>query len=322
MKVLVASTPISGHVNPMFALAHILTSAGHKVVGLSGSDFSKRMEAVGAKFHAFPTGADFNFDHSDAMAPERKHMPNGPKKWLFGFERGFIDPLPAQYEGIKQVLRDFPADVILGDNMLFGVLPMLLGPRAQRPPIVLVGTSFLQWHRDDGTPRIIGLLPESNDAQRQKCAAMSKEIDPVFTVPASSYLNDSLARLGVGPMPMEVLDALVALPDAYLQLTVPSFEFPRSDTPATVQFVGTLPITPGQAPLPPWADEIDGSHKVVLVTQGTGTNYDFGQLVLPTLEALRDEPGRTSECRPNAGKVEHRRDCCILLRNRMADPSS
>jgi UDP:flavonoid glycosyltransferase YjiC (YdhE family) len=69
---------------------------------------------------------------------------------------------------------------------------------------------------------------------------------------------------------------------------VPSFEFPRK-LPPTVHFVGRPPIVPNQAPLPPWANELDGSRKVVLVTQGTVANHDFGLLVSPTLAALADE---------------------------------
>jgi hypothetical protein len=55
----------------------------------------------------------------------------------------FVDKIPAQYEGLEEVLRDFPADIIIGDDMVFGVLPMLLGPRRKRPPIVLCGTTIL-----------------------------------------------------------------------------------------------------------------------------------------------------------------------------------
>jgi UDP:flavonoid glycosyltransferase YjiC (YdhE family) len=57
-----------------------------------------------------------------------------------------------------------------------------------------------------------------------------------------------------------------------------------------VHFVGALPIIPNQAPHPPWAHELDGSRKVVLATQGTVSNHDFGQLIVPTLAALGDEP--------------------------------
>ena len=96
--------------------------------------------------------------------------------------------------------------------------------------------------------------------------------------------------MGIPPVSMNVVDAIVALPDAFMQLTVPGFEFPRRDLPPSVHFVGALPIIPNQAPIPPWAHELDGSRKVVFVTQGTLANHDFGQLVTPTLAALANEP--------------------------------
>jgi UDP:flavonoid glycosyltransferase YjiC (YdhE family) len=43
-------------------------------------------------------------------------------------------------------------------------------------------------------------------------------------------------------------------------------------------------------PLPAWAHELDGSRKVVLVTQGTLANHNFGLLIAPTLAALANEP--------------------------------
>jgi hypothetical protein len=47
---------------------------------------------------------------------------------------------------------------------------------------------------------------------------------------------------------------------------------------------------PKPSALPPWADDLDGRHKVVLVTQETVANHDFGILVAPTLAALANEP--------------------------------
>ena len=94
-----------------------------------------------------------------------------------------------------------------------------------------------------------------------------------------------------------------------MQLTVPSFEFPRDVIPPSVHFVGTPPLIPNQAPLPPWSHELDGSRKVVLVTQGTVANHDFGLLIAPTLAALANEPdvlvvvtagGRAVEAIPGA----------------------
>jgi UDP:flavonoid glycosyltransferase YjiC (YdhE family) len=95
--------------------------------------------------------------------------------------------------------------------------------------------------------------------------------------------------LGVGPVSVPLFHSVVELADAYMQLSVPRFEFPRQ-IPSSVHFVGTPPIIPGQAPLPPWAHELNGPRKVVLVTQGTVANHNFGLLIAPTLAALADEP--------------------------------
>jgi UDP:flavonoid glycosyltransferase YjiC (YdhE family) len=102
-------------------------------------------------------------------------------------------------------------------------------------------------------------------------------------------VNERLAGLGARPLPTVLLESVVELADANLQLSVPSFEFPRW-LPPTVHFVGTPPIIPNQAPVPSWAGDLDGSRKVVLVTQGTFANHDFGLLVAATLAALADEP--------------------------------
>jgi UDP:flavonoid glycosyltransferase YjiC (YdhE family) len=154
---------------------------------------------------------------------------------------------------------------------------------------VLCGTSFLHWRREDGAPHFLGLPPAATKMQREEYAAISAEYDRVVNQPLAGRLNRSLRAMGIGPLSMTPFDSVVALADAYMQLTVPSFEFPR-DLPPSVHFVGTPPMIPNQAPLPSWADELDGSRKVVLVTQGTLANHDFGLLIGPTLAALANEP--------------------------------
>jgi len=169
------------------------------------------------------------------------------------------------------------------------VLPMLLGPRAKRPAIVLCGTSILHWRREDGAPYFAGLPPATTSAQLKEYAAIAQEHDRIIYEPLGRRLNRSLKDLGVGPLSMPPFDSGVELADAYLQLTAPSFEFPR-ELPPSVHFVGAPPIIPNQAPLPSWAHELDGSRKVVLVTQGTVANHDFSLLIGPTLAALANEP--------------------------------
>jgi UDP:flavonoid glycosyltransferase YjiC (YdhE family) len=223
------------------------------------------------------------------VAPELKDIPPGLEWFRVAIERIFVDPVPAQHQGLLQALEDCQADVIVGDDMFFGVLPMLLGPRSKRPPIVLCGTSFLHLAREDGAPNFLGLPPATTKEQRHQYADIAREFDEAVDQPALLRLNEILKTVGVRPLSVPVFHSVVELADAYMQLSVPRFEFPRQ-IPPSVHFVGTPPIIPGQAQLPPWAHELDGSRKVVLVTQGTVANHNFGLLIAPTLAALANEP--------------------------------
>ncbi|MBC9878650.1 glycosyltransferase [Bradyrhizobium sp. INPA01-394B] len=289
MKILITSTPATGHLNPLLAITQILLEDRHEIAFLTGSAYRARVEASGAKFFSLPEGADFDPSDVFSRAPELKTIPPGLDWLRIACERLFVDTVAAQHEGMLQTLQQFPADIILGDDMLFGVLPMLLGPRSQRPPIALCGTSFLHWTREDGAPNFLGLPPATTDEQRDRYAILAREYDAAVDQPVLRRLNQVLKGLGVGPIAMPLFHSVVALADSYLQLSVPSFEFPR-EIPPSVHFVGTPPIIAKQVPLPPWASELDGSRKIVLVTQGTVANHNFNLLVAPTLAALADEP--------------------------------
>jgi len=289
VKILIASTPATGHLNPLLTIGRILIAEGHELVGLSGSALREPIEGIGAEFRPLPAGADFDLRDLLSVVPELKNIPPGPQCLRVALERVFVDTIPAQHKGLQQVLWDFPAEIIIGDNMIFGVLPMLLGPRSKRPPIILCGTSILHWRREDGAPPFAGLPPATTRAQLNEYAAISHEHDRAVNQPLAHRLNRLLKGLGVGALSMTPFDAVVQLADAYMQLTVPSFEFPR-DIPPSVHFIGALPVIPNQAPLPAWAYELDGSRKVVLVTQGTLANHNFSLLIAPTLAALANEP--------------------------------
>jgi UDP:flavonoid glycosyltransferase YjiC (YdhE family) len=289
MKILIASTPATGHLNPLLAIGRILIAEGHEVVGLTGSALRGRIEGIGAEFRCLPAEVDFNSQDLLSVVSELKSIPPGPEWLRVAVERVFIDSIPAQHSGLQEVLWDFPADVIVGDDMYFGLLPMLLGSPLRRPPIVLCGTSLLHWRRDDGAPHFLGLPPATTQDQRDKYAAIAREFDRTVDQPHARRLNPILKELGVGPLSTPPLDAVVELADAYLQLTVPNFEFPRSKLPPSLRFIGTPPLIPDQAPLPPWAGDLDLSRKVVLVTQGTVANHNFDLLIGPTLAALANE---------------------------------
>ena len=96
----------------------------------------------------------------------------------------------------------------------------------------------------------------------------------------------NLDRLNSRRLSTFILDSGV-LADRYIAPTVPEFDYPRSDLPANVRYVGAVHPAPSQGfRLPPWWSELDGERPVVHVTQGTIDNADLGRLVEPTIEAL------------------------------------
>ncbi len=238
MKILIASTPATGHLNPMLAITQILRGDGHEIAFLTGTAFRARVEASGVKFFPLPEDADFDPNDVFSRFPELKTIPPGLEWFRVACERIFVDAIPAQHQGLLQILRQFPADIIVADDMLFGVLPMLLGPRSQRPPIALCGTSFLHWAREDGAPNFLGSAAGKERRGARSLCGHGAGLDAAVDQPVSLRLNRALKSLGVGPIAMPMFHSVVALGDAYLQLSVPSFEFPR-EIPPSVHFVGT-----------------------------------------------------------------------------------
>ena len=74
MKILIASTPATGHLNPLLAIGRILIAEGHEVVGLSGNALRERIEGIGAEFRPLPAGADFDLGDIVSVVPELKHI--------------------------------------------------------------------------------------------------------------------------------------------------------------------------------------------------------------------------------------------------------
>jgi UDP:flavonoid glycosyltransferase YjiC (YdhE family) len=291
MKALLVSTPSMGHLNPLLSVGRMLIADGYEVMGLCSSYLRDRIESAGAQFHSFLPKADVDPRDLEAHFPEMKTVAPGSAEMLrMGMERAISNYMLPQYESIIAALRVFSADIIIGDHVMCGILPLLLGPRSQRPPVALLGASYLNSQRDDGAPGDAGVPLATNDRQRADNLALAQVYEEKVFGPVGKIINAHLSLVGCPPLHMNIFDAMVLLPDAYLELTVPGFEFPRLNLPTSVHFVGPLPITPNQVPPPSWADDLNKARKVVLVTQGTWTNDDFSQLVLPTIEALADQP--------------------------------
>ena len=268
----------------MLAIAGHLSGQGHDVSMLTGRRFQPQVEASGATFVALPAECDYDDADLDEAFPGREAL-GGLDRFRFDLDRIFIDPIPFQAEAVDALLASRPVDAIVVDVGFIGVLPLLLRTATDRPPVVTIGLTPLMVGSRDTAPFGLAKPPSASRIGRLRNRAL-REVTHWMFRGNQRHVNDVLNRDGLGKLPEFFLD-MAPPADQYLQLCGPSFEYPRSDLPAHVRFVGPVIPPPTTATeLPSWWDEVDGARPVVLVTQGTVDNLDLSRLIEPTLRAL------------------------------------
>jgi MGT family glycosyltransferase len=277
MKILIASTPAAGHLNPLVSIASILVESGHEVAVQVNEDLRPAVEAAGhcvlSEIPNAQTSADYFFENY----PERMQKSPGMEMTGYDLVHFFARVMAAQSASLKMALYDFPADLILTDSIYWGTLPMLVGPRDKRPAIAHLGVSVV----NIGSGKNIPIRPDETPEQRKAEVQLRER---VMLQPAQQAVNAALASLGYPALPCPVLEAMTELPDLYLHPGIASFEYPDSNS--KVKYIGALPTPVGQPKLPEWWQRIDRTKRLVLVTQGTIANRDFGQVIAPALVAL------------------------------------
>ncbi len=283
--ILVCIVPAPGHINPLLAIAQHLNSVGHSVTVLTGDVFRDKVISAGLDFVPVTGIANYDYRRLDELFPDKRNL-RGTDLLIFYLKQLLGDAIPDQDRCIRQIMAKRPVDLILMDISYMGTFPMLLGPKSKRPPIVGCGvlplmmssSDFAPYSQPDTTPE--GLL-RNKEANRQFQAALQ---------PASEHINAVLSKCGAPSLPRFAPDCMFVLPDLFLQFTGEAFEFPRSDMPDTIRFVGpVLPKPSVHFNEPAWWNDLDGGRPVVLVTQGTIANFNFNELIQPTLSALADE---------------------------------
>lgn len=283
-SIIIAACPVHGHVTPLLTVARGFVERGDDVRFITGAAFADRVTATGATRIALPPDADFNIDDLVAV-PERAGL-RGIRALAFDVEHIFANPAKPQYEAVMAAHMARPADVVLAEPGFLGAALLLAHCRPIRPAVVICGVIPLGIPSADTAPFGMG-LPPARLFNRQRNATLAALNRRVW-----ARANDTLDRFHRAVHGQALPDQILNWynwADAVAQFTVPAFEYPRSDAPASLHFVGPLGATGSQAPLPDWWDELDGSRPVVHVTQGTVANKDYAQTIGPALEALADE---------------------------------
>jgi MGT family glycosyltransferase len=281
-RFLIATMPVPGHIAPIAPIARKLVERGNEVVWYTSQFFQKKVEATGARFAPLKSTLDYGDSEYNRYFPERaKHKDLAQVK--FDFKHLFIEPIPGYMKDLREILKDFKADVLIGDS---ATAAMKLLADETGLPWVVMNITVLGTPSRDTAPFGLGMLPSSSVMGRLRNRLLYWVAEKVVFRDVQAYYDAMAARNGLPhfifrPTESEYL---------YLQPSVPAFEYPRSDLSPQVHFIGPLLPEAAKGFTPPaWWPEVTNAQKpVVLVTQGTIAT-DAEQLIAPTLQALADE---------------------------------
>lgn len=283
-RILVTTMPIPGHINPMMPIVGTLLERDHDVAWYTGRLFRRSVEKTGARYLPIQAGLDLDLT-DDAVLPER-HRLSGVAQLKYYLKHLFLDSAPGQVEDLEAALAQWDADVILSDLTFVGGL--YVAERGGPPCAMLAATAYPLESRDTA-PYGLALPPSATPWGRVRNTILNAWVNRVVFADVNRYARRIRARLGLPPTRFPFMESARHLPALLLQATGESFEYPRSDYPPTLRFIGPLLHRPpeGFHP-PPWWDELDSGRPVVHVTQGTIAT-DHSQLMVPTIQALAEE---------------------------------
>jgi UDP:flavonoid glycosyltransferase YjiC (YdhE family) len=195
----------------------------------------------------------------------------------------FLEPAPGQARALLDTLAREPADAVLAESAFVGAAALQALPAERRPPYVLCGIIPLGLPSVDVAPFGLGLTPLPGRLGRLRNRFLTWLAIRVILRQAHADADRTLRELGAGGLHGRFLTSGQRHADLIAQFTVESFEYPRSDAPEHLVFVGPMARTARHPPAPE-------DPPIVHVTQGTLANRSWTELVAPALEGLADLP--------------------------------
>lgn len=271
-----------GSVAPMLTIVEKLAARGHHVRLMSDACNRPECEASGAHFVAWQRapsrpGRGREFDTWDDWSHPT------PQQGLANIlENLWAGPARAYAEDVVEELHREPADLVVSNEMLFGVP---LGCEAIGQRIALLAANIPPFPMEGFLPFGPGLLPPTNDDERRLVAEVAAESQAMLDhhLPA---INSARRYFGLAPLAHVVDQHKVA--EHYFIATSRAFDFAPAILPPQVTYVGPQLGEPKWAA--PWSSPFatDDDRPLVLVAFSTTFQDHAGvlQRVIAALETL------------------------------------
>lgn len=283
MRFLFATTNIAAHAAGPVPVARELVERGHDVRWYAGAAYAAQVQRTGARRVPCAAARDISGANPFEAFPELAPL-SGVAQIRRAFELMFIGLAPGQVRDLREALAAEPADLLVSDPLHFSTA---LIHELGGPVYATVSDSMLALPSRDTAPFGPGIPPLGGPLNRPRNALLGVVQRRVLFRHTHAVYDAVRREVGLGPARRHVMQS-IGSPYLLIHPGVPAFEYPRSDLPDSVRFVGAFRpgLTDGWVP-PSWWGDLDG-RDVVHVTQGT-VNNDPADLLLPTIEALADE---------------------------------
>ncbi len=284
-KILFASMPAEGHVNPLTGLAKYLQTKGADVRWYTGASYAPKMSKLGIPLFPFQRAVEVTGENLEQLFPDRDKIKGQVKKLVHDMIHVFIRQAPRFIDDMKDIRRDFAFDLVVAE-CTFTAIPIV--SKIFNVPVVGVGIVPLTETSRDLPPVGLGMTPSYTIPGKLKQQFLRFFTDKVLFRKANLASFEILDGYGVPHQRTNIFNLNVKASDLYLQSGTPGFEYRRSDMGKNIRFIGSLlPYSSGRK-LVSWSDRrLQEYEKIIVVTQGT-VEKDVEKLLVPALEAFKN----------------------------------
>ena len=283
-RILFATMPFDGHFSPLTSIAMHLKEQGHDVRWYAGPSYARKLADLGIPHVPFQRAREVSGENIAELFPERARL-KGPKLLSFDMEQVFVANVKHHYRDIREVHATFPFDAFFCDAGLYAAK---LVAEKLGVPVYSVGVSPLMLSSRDAPRPFFGLKPARTIVDKLVHRIARALLSSTMRQGVKTY-NELLESEGLPPVTVaEWFDLSHRCARYFFQSGVPGFEYPRSDLPGNVKFVGPVLPYRKETVLPVELEEkLRGYRSVIVVSQGTVDNTDAEKLFVPALEALK-----------------------------------
>lgn len=284
-KIIILAEPVEGHFSPFVPIITKLFQRGHKIICITGKMFEKRVENTGASFFPLPEKWDLGNREPYDVFPELRKL-KGLSQLKYYIKYIMFDQVPDILNVLKNVLKDFHADVVIGDTFMIasGWITELGGPPNVRLSVVPLGLPG-----KNIAPFGLGLLPGISFFSKLRNNLINTIFEKLLFKDVQSYANKIRAKVGLPHYEKSFFYKGYEIPDLVLHTSTAAFEYTREKFPLNFRFIGPVLNPPTKDyHKPDWWSNLYKDLPVILINQGTiAKNYD--DLIIPAIEGLKDE---------------------------------